>query len=245
MLDRFKSEVRVALMDTKFWGACGLLVVIGLLTTGAFSLISGGKLTGASVTAWVLYSHLIFTLDFAVAWLSIRRFARSNSGQDTAGTVLSFVYRILITMAGAEVLLVALIFGSYVGGWIFLPGGEGGDLPFGFRTETLQELYAYLFQYFSIAALTVVAVSGVVAGIAAITGSFPLSVMISAVLWLVSGLSVYAPWRLGSLLYFQFYGIPRWLAGETDFPVLLLFVVPVSYAIIGWFIVLWSRPVHE
>lgn len=247
MLGPLKSEGKVALADVKFWAAILLLLVAGALTAGAFSLVGGGEVTGASAPAWVLYAHLIFTIDFAVGWLSVRRFARWNEGSEVSGgTGPRLVLRIFLTLVAAELLLAALVLGAYLGGWIFLPSGEaGGDLPFGTRAQSPADFGAYLSRYYAVAALTVASAAGVGAGLAASTRSPLLSAGLGAALWLASAVSVYMPWKLASLLYFQFYGIPRWLAGEAGFPAFLLFLVPLAYATVGWSAVLWSVVARE
>lgn len=63
--------------------------------------------------------------------------------------------------------------------------------------------------------------------------------------WIMLLLLFVAPWKLVSLLYFQLYGIPRWLAGVVDSPMLLLFLVPLAYATVGWSAVLWSAVARE
>jgi hypothetical protein len=242
MLGPLKSEGKVALADGKFWAAILLLFVAGALTAGAFSLAGGGEVTGSSAPAWVLYAHMIFTVDFAVGWLSIRRFARWDEGSEASGgTVPKLVLRIFLTLVAAELLLAALVLGAYLGGWIFLPGAEaGGDFPLGAQAQSSGDAGIYLFRYTAVAALTVVSAAGVGAGLAVSTGSLLLAAGLGTGLWLISAISVYAPWKLASLLYFQLYGIPRWLAGTVDFPVFLLFLVPLAYATVGWSTVLWS-----
>lgn len=247
MLGSLKREVKVALADGKFWIMLLLLFVVGTLTVGAFSLVGGGDVTGSSAPAWVLYAHLIFTVDFAVGWLSIRRFARWNEGSEASGdTGPKLVLRIFLTLGAGELLLAALVLGAYFGGWVFLSGGEaGGVLPFGTRVQSPADFGAYLSRYYAVAALTVVSAAGVGAGLAASTGSLLLAAGLGMGLWLISAISVYAPWKLASLLYFQLYGIPRWLAGEAGFPALLLFLVPLAYATVGWSAVLWSVVARE
>lgn len=247
MLGSLKREVKVALADGKFWIVLLLLFVVGTLTVETFSLVGGGDVTGFSAPAWVFYAHLIFTVDFTVGWLSLRRFARWNEGSEASGDSDSrLVLRIFLTLIAAELLLAALMLGAYLGGWVFLPGGEsGGDLPFGARLRSPADADACLLRYSAVATLTVASAAGVGAGLAASTRSSLLSAGLGIGLWLASAVSVYAPWKLVSLFYFQLYGIPRRLAGVADLPVLLLFLVPLAYATVGWAAVLWSAVARE